>query len=548
MQVTMQRAAITLLVFIFLLIAQTTNSVTESSGISYGKDGRRHRLGLDSVGTRLLGGGEGYNRKYYKNYNGDYNNYNRTKYNSNGYHSYNNQNDAIRRRRKHKVYSTLSDVWLCLACALGWTVWILSSTRPEHAEMLRYQNESSKKVFGHVLQATVGQDADGTGIPVYHAVIDYVVQFSDHPVQVRKCFQTRHLLQEGFANIELLVLAEDPTMSVLLDDYLADVHDRRRKHYPGGGGEHSFWITLCTYLLGLLLIGTSIVGAGRAVMRLKPEYYQWGWISFGVGLVLLYPMASCIHTAATYCYRCLGPVSSRPGTIIHGTPSNIIHTRNMSEHSNPSRSGSSGIVVGGSTSNPFVEVFEDEVLADVETFDLSTALGSPSVSSHAQPPGATPRMSNLSNAIPYAVSNALGINQSHDMPIHEGSDYEMSRRHNGTVKKDAKNDGRGLARYFHSPQLQRVFSGDRVMCIATNRAPTYDESDANKNDNNTAGGRGGGHYNQNATNGQYSISLPDANSNSCSSVSSISMQSNLPHGQESVAGSSISTVPAYNPA
>jgi hypothetical protein len=140
-----------------------------------------------------------------------------------------NTDTSLRRRRRQQHnnnFATLSDVWLCMACALGWAVWFVSSTRPEHSELLRYQTESSHRVIGHVLQVSVGHDPDGTGIPMYNAVIDYVVQGTADDddvkkpmIQVRKCFQTRYLLQEGFANIELLVLAQDPTISVLLDDY-----------------------------------------------------------------------------------------------------------------------------------------------------------------------------------------------------------------------------------------------------------------------------------------------------------------------------------------
>ena len=549
-----QRAVFLRFILLIFLVVQTTISITKSSIVSleynehmrnlegaYNRklyqnyDGDYNNYEKSEIKRRLEGGGSNsggnaYKRNYYQYYDGDYNEYNRNKYDGN-YQTNQNGGNTVRRRRRHKVYSSLSDVWLCLACALGWTVWMLSSTRPEYAEMLRYQNESSKKVLGHVLQSSLGQDLDGTGIPTYNAVIDYVVQFSEHPVQVRKCFQTRHLLQEGFANIELLVLAEDPTMSVLLDDYLADVHDRRR-HHPSSGAS-SFWTTLVTYLLGFVLIGTSLVGAIRAVKRLEPEYQQWGWASFGVGLVMLYPVASIIHSGATYCYRCLGPVSSRPGRIIHGNPGNTYPEGNTTDQSNPSRAGSSGIAVGGSSSNQFVEVFEDEILHDVDNFNANATLSVPSVSSQTQQPGGTPRTSNLSKTISASVAKALQIHRAHD--DYRGHGDETNRAHNGIVKNDTTSDmstGRSLGRYFYNnPQLQRVFSGDRVMCIATNRTPTYDDTD--KNDNNTAGGGGGGHYNQNATNGQYSISLPDANSHSCSSVSSMSMQSNLPHHQES---------------
>ena len=57
--------------------------------------------------------------------------------------------------------------------------------------------------MGHVLQVTLGEDNLGTGIPVYHAVVDYVVEgdVDGEPLQIRKVFSTKKLLEEGKENL-----------------------------------------------------------------------------------------------------------------------------------------------------------------------------------------------------------------------------------------------------------------------------------------------------------------------------------------------------------
>ena len=143
---------------------------------------------------------------------------------------------------KDSSYAAVSDVWLCLACALGWSVWLVS-TWYQQPDPLVFDGSESTTVMGHVLQVTLGEASDGTGIPVYHALVDYVVERKalleegeeedvttvEDPLQVRKCFATRKLLEEGFANVQVLVLKEDPTTSILYEDYLLDKRDWERQ-------------------------------------------------------------------------------------------------------------------------------------------------------------------------------------------------------------------------------------------------------------------------------------------------------------------------------
>ena len=73
-------------------------------------------------------------------------------------------------------YSTIGDVWLCLAFALGWTVWLLSLLTQQHqgqsgvdtnsSTMIHYSEfdtNESRKVMGNVLQVSLGEDNLGTG-------------------------------------------------------------------------------------------------------------------------------------------------------------------------------------------------------------------------------------------------------------------------------------------------------------------------------------------------------------------------------------------------
>ena len=218
--------------------------------------------------------------------------------------------------------SSISDIWVCLACALGWMVWFVSVThRSKHDvnttdKTSIFDHEESKTVMGHVLQVTLGEDLDGAGIPVYHAIVDYVVEsptVDEEPLQVRKCFTTEKLLEEGFANVEVLFLVQDPTTSILFEDYIDDKnHHFRNTKDPGT----VWWIGV--YMVVAILIGSSFIGAAHAIQHLEEEQQQMGWISLVVGIVFLYPTALFIYLVLTRTSRLLGPLIDRPGVVIHG--------------------------------------------------------------------------------------------------------------------------------------------------------------------------------------------------------------------------------------
>jgi len=206
--------------------------------------------------------------------------------------------------------TTLSDVWLCLACALGWSIWLVSTRQPP--QQLVFEQQESSKAMGHVLQVSLGESILGTGIPVYYALIDYVVEgdTDEEHIQVRKVFTSKKLLEEGFANVEVLYLTDDPTTAILMDDLL-DQKAEREFQAP-----HSTFYYVVIYCVSVVLIGISVYGGIRMASRLEHPIY--GWISLAVGLLLLYPAAILLYRLVHYLYSLAGPLTERPGVIVHG--------------------------------------------------------------------------------------------------------------------------------------------------------------------------------------------------------------------------------------
>jgi hypothetical protein len=246
-------------------------------------------------------------------------------------------------RSSSSKYAELADLWLCLACALGWTVWLVSSRKQSEPEPIIYDLEESIQVTGNVLEVKLGEDADGTGIPVYLALIDYVVEYydpdidtikflppkasdintnfsegvvlqqdSDAPkdkhVQIRKCFYTNRLLEEGFANIKILCLVSDPTTSMLYADYKQE--QRQHKQPPDA------MVLYLVYAIAIILIVTSLYGGYRTIPKLVEEQQDLAYLILIVGTIVLYPLAMLLYYSFSLGYR---QVSERKGTIIHGS-------------------------------------------------------------------------------------------------------------------------------------------------------------------------------------------------------------------------------------
>jgi len=197
-----------------------------------------------------------------------------------------------------------------------------------------FDTNESRKVMGNVLQVSLGEDNLGTGIPVYHAVVDYVLVGDDadaEPIQVRKVFCTKHLLEEGFANVEVLVLYDDPTTAILMDEYVRQKKEVEQQHETRKNNEEfgidedddsvvpTLVITVMTYTIAAILISVSLIGAVLIILRLPSNRRVFGWVSLGVAILMLYPTAKGVYSFICYIYRLIGPLSDRPGVIINGS-------------------------------------------------------------------------------------------------------------------------------------------------------------------------------------------------------------------------------------
>ena len=150
---------------------------------------------------------------------------------------------------------------------------------------------------------------------------------------MRKSFQTQHLLQQGFANVELLVLPEEPTSSVLREDWQREVATQNALeediisigHSEGAstgvGGDYfmtrvDIWAKRFSLILSGTLVTASLIGAVQQVHRLETERLQFfGWISVCVGSVLLWPLAMFSLRIVALCQR-LGQIPTEKSGII----------------------------------------------------------------------------------------------------------------------------------------------------------------------------------------------------------------------------------------
>jgi hypothetical protein len=280
-------------------------------------------------------------------------------------------------------YTDLTDVGLCLLTALGWAVWMISSAvsskqaaRAAAAGFLLAPDEGGMderfwqrrprdpvtgddiallNVFGNVLQVSkvVEQDSateDGAGlVPLYRVVIDYNVVKSDQPpteppstaltatppppletLQIRKEFDTRIELEPGFANVELLVLPEEPTLSMLKGDYeeqmrLAKTNIKHggNDNYDDDGDENDDEISFldgsqCKRLstvLAAFLVFASLAGTIQVVMLMEPDRRWQGWLCLCSGVALLLPCAVVLHKLIKLCAAYQEP-SAKQGIVI----------------------------------------------------------------------------------------------------------------------------------------------------------------------------------------------------------------------------------------
>jgi len=196
----------------------------------------------------------------------------------------------------------LSDVWLCLGIAFGWALFLLRAIMGM-ATIKRYESEGLP-IKGSVLESTVNPDGDGhiPGIPTYHALVDYVYrdETNESSVQIRKAFPTERLLDKGFSNVELLVLPDDPTSGVLMNEWEREFKEEKRHE------AETRHVTLLSWFMGVLFILLSIFGAWHAVRLLPESKKTLGWISLGVGTALLGPASFMCYTLSRLFHKTVG--------------------------------------------------------------------------------------------------------------------------------------------------------------------------------------------------------------------------------------------------
>jgi len=228
--------------------------------------------------------------------------------------------------------------------ALGWTTWMLSSFIRSDFSKFNARN-SVLLVRGHVLQVSVEDDSLGTGIPTYKAVIDYMVprrtnsgggggnnsagvettsikatvndngDNDDDQIQIRKQFETQQLLQEGFSNVELLVLPNEPTHSVLKDDWQKEWEEHR--HYDDEWWNRA-WFRRTSTAAASALVLASVAGGIHVVTRLEQSQRKWGWIIMCAGVAVLLPSAIGVHYLIQIFQMMMNFQSERSGIVLRG--------------------------------------------------------------------------------------------------------------------------------------------------------------------------------------------------------------------------------------
>jgi len=142
-------------------------------------------------------------------------------------------------------------------------------------------------------------------------------------IQIRKHFETQKALEQGFSNVELLVLPDEPTHSILKDDFEKQIQQEKqvkmleqerekRRHISSfddteiehdddllgdvlEGGDCNKKCKRMTMVFAVFLVLASLAGTIQVVCLMdKPERWK-GWLSLSFGLVFLVPAALMLH-------------------------------------------------------------------------------------------------------------------------------------------------------------------------------------------------------------------------------------------------------------
>ena len=203
----------------------------------------------------------------------------------------------------------LSDVFFYLALAVTWLVWLLKSF--VKSDWLRY-TQGSMLVRGHVLHVT--RDEEGSnGIPTYKAVVDYFVgEDGENQIQIRKEFETQTHLEQGFGNVELLVLSDEPTSSVLKEDWKNKLEEMEEDYFQRNTMDtsdgccwmipNSWWKRVWVCFLAILVL-CSLAGSMVAARFLPKHLRLLGWWIVFISTVCLIPVAIALRMALTLLER-----------------------------------------------------------------------------------------------------------------------------------------------------------------------------------------------------------------------------------------------------
>ncbi|EEC49179.1 predicted protein [Phaeodactylum tricornutum CCAP 1055/1] len=257
-------------------------------------------------------------------------------------------------------YLDLTDVLLCLSLALTWTVWMLTGF--VRTDLWKFHDQSVV-VAGNVRQVQIAADSLGTGIPCYSAIIDYmihlerraetddmvarwthtrrncgaddsVLEYNHSPAspgnangnhakgtvtrfQIRKQFQTTVPLEEGFANVELLVLPHEPTVSMLKEDWKRELLEQQQDVNDGAVCCRPVLCRRLSMIFAGVLVLVSIGGAVLVVDHMDPVDKGLGWGVFCIGTALLLPSALGLHRLGTAVSQMLSD-PSKTGRVLQG--------------------------------------------------------------------------------------------------------------------------------------------------------------------------------------------------------------------------------------
>jgi hypothetical protein len=257
-------------------------------------------------------------------------------------------------------YLDLTDVLLCLSLALTWTVWMLTGF--VRTDLWKFHDQSVV-VAGNVRQVQIAADSLGTGIPCYSAIIDYmihlerraetddmvarwthtrrncdaddsVLEYNHSPAspgnangnhakgtvtrfQIRKQFQTTVPLEEGFANVELLVLPHEPTVSMLKEDWKRELLEQQQDVNDGAVCCRPVLCRRLSMIFAGVLVLVSIGGAVLVVDHMDPVDKGLGWGVLCIGTALLLPSALGLHRLGTAVSQMLSD-PSKTGRVLQG--------------------------------------------------------------------------------------------------------------------------------------------------------------------------------------------------------------------------------------